>query len=444
MIGDFYGHQHEHRLAVLVSSSQNEQLLGVPQVDTESGIDIAEAIYDLMLDWKIDKDIMVVCSDTTNCNTGKYGGAIVRLEQMLSRELLYVACRHHMYELTLRAAFEAKFGKTTGVDVPIFSKFKKEWKTFDQKKFEPGIKSKRVVTILKNSINELTQFCSAQIGKNFDRADHKELLQLTLLFLGDGTDAQFRIPGAMHHARWLSKAIYCLKMYLFRSQFNIPNDNKQSLETLCIFIVKFYVKAWILCDSAIQAPNNDLTFLKGVYEFQRFDREISEAVVKKMIGHLWYLADECIAFAIFDENVSFKRKREMAKHILGTNKDDTDKCRRVQVNAHGIRNLMQCEVTDFVTGHTIDFFHRFKFSTEFLKLEPNLWKNNPEYLRAFEAINRMRVVNDSAERGVKLISDFQNALTTKYEEKQYLLQVVSKNRTQFPGHSKQMLKTDKS
>lgn len=132
-----------------------------------------------------------------------------------------------------------------------------------------------------------------------------------------------------------------------------------------------------------------------------------------MIGHLWYLAEECIAFAIFDENVSFKRKREMAKRILGTNKDDTDKCRRVQVNTHGIRNLMQCEVTDFVSGHTIDFFHRFKFSTEFLKLEPNPWKNNPEYLRAFEAINHMRVVNDSAERGVKLISDFQNALTTK-------------------------------
>lgn len=374
MINDFFGHKHEHRLAVLVSSSESDQLLGVPEVKAESGKDMSEAIYDLMVEWGIVDLIMAVSADTTNSNTGRFGGAIVRLEQLLGRDLLYLACRHHVHELLLRAAFESKFGKTTGVDVPLFAKFKKAWSTFDLKKYEPGIKNKRVKSVLQDSIEELVQYCSEQADKNFNRADYKELLDLTLLFLGIGTNAKFRVPGAMHHARWISKAIYCLKMYLFRKQFKLETLDEQRLEVLCIFIIKYYVKAWISCESGIHAPNNDLHFLKAINSFQSVDRDISGAVVNKLSNHLWYLSDECIAFAIFDENVSVKCKREMSQRILETDGLETDKSKKYQVKRDGIRDLVQSELSDFVTDHTIDFFNRFKLSTEFLKLDPTVWQ----------------------------------------------------------------------
>lgn len=53
------------------------------------------------------------------------------------------------------------------------------------------------------------------------RKDYRELLELTVIFLGGVPHRGIflRVPGAIHHARWMAKAIYCLKIFLFRSHF---------------------------------------------------------------------------------------------------------------------------------------------------------------------------------------------------------------------------------
>ncbi len=54
------------------------------------------------------------------------------------------------------------------------------------------------------------------------RADYLELLELSLVFLDDETaKVKFRKPGPMHSARWMAKAIYGLKMALFRDQLDL-------------------------------------------------------------------------------------------------------------------------------------------------------------------------------------------------------------------------------
>ena len=52
----------------------------------------------------------------------------------------------------------------------------------------------------------------------------------------------------------------------------------------------------------------------------------------------------------------------------------------------------------------------------------------------------LKVVNDVAERGVKLITDFNNLLTKDEEQKQYVLQVVHKCRKLYPDVSKHTLR----
>ena len=44
----------------------------------------------------------------------------------------------------------------------------------------------------------------------------------------------------------------------------------------------------------------------------------------------------------------------------------------------------------------------------------------------------MRVVNDTAERGVKLFEEYNSLLTNDEEEKQFILQVVEANRKAAP------------
>jgi hypothetical protein len=61
----------------------------------------------------------------------------VLLEQKLEKELLIFGCRHHIYELVLKTVFEAKIQHvTSSPGIPLFKKFRKNWKNIDPGNFE--------------------------------------------------------------------------------------------------------------------------------------------------------------------------------------------------------------------------------------------------------------------------------------------------------------------
>jgi len=59
----------------------------------------------------------------------------------------------------------------------------------------------------------LLEFLKNNLNNAQPRNDYKELLELALIFLGEKpkTPTFFHVPGAIHHARWMAKAIYCIK-----------------------------------------------------------------------------------------------------------------------------------------------------------------------------------------------------------------------------------------
>lgn len=54
------------------------------------------------------------------------------------------------------------------------------------------------------------------------------------------------------------------------------------------------------------------------------------------------------------------------------------------------------------------------------------------YIRGEKIVQNLKVVNDIAERGVKLFEEFNKLLTNDEEEKQLLLQAVEANRKWVP------------
>lgn len=88
------------------------------------------------------------------------------------------------------------------------------------------------------------QFIEQQIEKELQKKtlsdDYFEFLELALLFLG-GTPKKksfqvtFRPPGAMHHARWMSKTLCSLKIFLFRKQFKLTARQSRGPATLNVF-----------------------------------------------------------------------------------------------------------------------------------------------------------------------------------------------------------------
>ena len=91
--------QHD-RLPVIVTLQDSEQLIGVPKLDSGTGQNMANAVYELLNDWDLSKRVNALCCDTTASNTGRMNGACIILEQLLNKSLLYLPCRHHCNGIT--------------------------------------------------------------------------------------------------------------------------------------------------------------------------------------------------------------------------------------------------------------------------------------------------------------------------------------------------------
>jgi len=73
--------------------------------------------------------------------------------------------------------------------------------------------------------------------------------------------------------------------------------------------------------------------------------------------------------------------------------------------------------------------------TAFLEADPDDWEREVSFREGLAVINKVKVVNDVAERAVALITELNQILTKDKEQKQYLLQAVAENR-KCPGASK--------
>ena len=94
-----------------------------------------------------------------------YNGAYTIIEKVLGRDLLHLACRHHVYELPLKNVFEKYFGKTKSPEVALFKKFQKSWvnKEIDQIIFESRLEDDEVFSALISSKENILSFAILQL-----------------------------------------------------------------------------------------------------------------------------------------------------------------------------------------------------------------------------------------------------------------------------------------
>src|SRR6218665_2418004 len=85
------------------------------------------------------------------------------------------------------------------------------------------------------------------------------------------------------------------------------------------------------------------------------------------------------------------------------------------------------------------FYQRFGISSDFLDSDPQTWELRDDYKAALETVSQLKVVNDSAERGVALIEEYTSIITRKENQKQYFLQVVQDHRRKFSDCKKDLL-----
>ena len=97
------GKDQMDRLPVLVSGLGVDQLLAVTKLGRGTGAAQADAVVNALQEWDITDRVAAMSFDTSS-NTGHISGVCTLIQQKLGRELLFLACRHHVLELLVGGA----------------------------------------------------------------------------------------------------------------------------------------------------------------------------------------------------------------------------------------------------------------------------------------------------------------------------------------------------
>ena len=167
--------------------------------------------------------------DTTAANTGLRNGACTLFEQKLGRDMLWLPCRHHMLDIVLESVVTQSLGHSQAPEILLFKRFKKTWNSIDAAEYQTSSSDDLVSSMVSDSRTDVLTFDNEQLLQYQPRHDYRELLQLTISFLADARfpGTTFKPPAELHRARWVSKAIYALKIWMFREQFRLTKKRRE-------------------------------------------------------------------------------------------------------------------------------------------------------------------------------------------------------------------------
>jgi len=97
--------------------------------------------------------------------------------------------------------------------------------------------------------------------------------------------------------------------------------------------------------------------------------------------------------------------------------------------------VLETKIEDLGTTHTLNFFKTLGIDTDFFCEPSEMWSSNDSYKRGKEVVDGLKVVNDHAERAVKLIQDY-NKIVRSEQHFQDLLLSVNDHRKSFPDGKK--------
>lgn len=366
---------------------------------------------------------------------GENGGIVVRLEDTLKRPLLHLPCRHHVAEIILSKVF-ALHDDATSPHLELFKGFKRHWSTIDQKRFSTACDEPTFSSALNRNKKAIRDFAFGQLTLQHPRDDYKELLELVLIFVGEIPPGgiRFHAPGSVSRARWMARAIYSLKVWLFREQFlqlYLSDTTQRSsisghLGNISIFVCVVYARYWFTCPSGTGAAVNDLRLLHELRQY--FHPHISAAALQAFSNHLWYLSEVLIGFAFYDGSITMTERANMV-HALGRLGASPPPKR---LPASTMPTSQGATVSDFVTRNTRKFFSMLNLSTSFLSKEPSAWEYDAGYSSGKVLVEAIHVTNDIAERGIALLTKYNNVLT--FDERQHagMLRGVEEHRKQHP------------
>ena len=275
--------------------------------------------------------------------------------------------------------------------------------------------------------------------KTFFRDDHMELMELDVVRLGGEAEGfSFKLPGADSNARWMAKTIYINKMRLLGKVFPMSVEEQMMVKQLSEFVILFYARFWFTTPLACSAAREDLDFINNLQEYRKINGKFFWDVIKSVYNHLWYLTPQMITLALFDKDLESSSKEEMARMLHSID--------RVQIHTGKptfpiIAPQARYNMASLVGPESWLLFDLFDMSgpQDWLLAPASSWHLSPCFRRLEGFVNNLVVVNDLAERGCHLATEFINRVQSE-EQRHALTQVVEEYRGRVKDYTKSSLK----
>ena len=158
-------------------------------------------------------------------------------------------------------------------------------------------------------------------------------------------------------------------------------------------------------------------------------KKISEMTLKKFLNHLYYLSEESVLLSLFDESVSKETKSNIIHNLLENENEDNDdlgeSSKKLILNYHTIESYLNAEdgeiLANLVSSKSMNFFTRFLIPEELINIPVDEWAHSDVYNEGKKKIMSLKVVNDAAERAIKLLTDFHKSVTKDASQQAYYL-----------------------
>ena len=240
----------------------------------------------------------------------------------------------------------------------------------------------------------------------------QEFLLLVVVSLGGKVDNfKFRLPGADHHARWMSKGIYILKIWMLSRVFTMTAEEKEQIRRIFNFTVVFYAKAWFISPLSSSAARNDLTFHYNVLRYREVEPKMVFTVLKSIHRHLWYTTGQAVTLALADTGLDVSEREEMAKILHKLPRAPIQMGRpQFPVLDWSSEVLTRPRLGSLVTTNSWLIFDLLELQgpQDWLQLPCSMWPMFSEYQKLAEFSSNISVTNDLAERGISMITAFIN------------------------------------
>ena len=210
------------------------------------------------------------------------------------------------------------------------------------------------------------------------REDYLELLWLCYVFLGGSFDGDvgFHAPGAIHNARWIAKALYSVKIFLFKDQVKLTARETAGLTSISLFVSLVYTRYWHEAPIAERVPFNDFKMLALLHQYP--EHRVRDAAVKAFNRHLWYFSQHLVPLVLFDDRVTEETKAAMVENFARLSKPVA--LRRLDIKSFDHRAKLET----YVISRSLNIFNLLSTNGKeeakvFLSKSPAIWPSDPTH-----------------------------------------------------------------